>query len=81
MKDIAFSVLDLLKQGLMVPDVLKRLKACHAIARAQHDTLRSDLLETFHCAIQHCACTEQWVRFHVSEPVGRTGRANVTTDV
>ena len=68
MKDVAFYVLDLLRQGYTVQGVLERLKRCIDIARAQHGTLHTDLLVQFRRAIRRCRVTERWVWFHLSSP-------------
>lgn len=66
-KDIAFYILDLLKQGYTVKGILAKLKECEQICRFQHD-YRMDMFELFHQGIRRLKTREQWVWFYEHGP-------------
>jgi hypothetical protein len=66
-RDIAFYILDLLKQGYTVKGILAKLKECEQVCRSQLD-YRMDMFNMFHRAIRRLQTAQEYVWFYEHGP-------------
>lgn len=63
MKDVAYYILDLLRQGYTVKGIIGKLKYVQALTVGDHRY--GDCIIRFSQAIRLCRTTQEWVAFHL----------------